>query len=548
MILVVKHRRLQGFIVSLGYPTSLNRIIRMEPITSTPIFQDRAQLSLPKNNLNGPLPDVQQREIQVIIDGLQGEKRLINAEIGRIRPVMDNLYLQLKAKNDRISTLRGMVSPLKHFPNELISQVFEDYNVDLPQPPWLLGHICSRWREVALSTPNLWSSITVQLRDTFPRYSNFDKEKVLFTRSAKGLVSCTLVLSRPTPSIYYFLPLFIKHANHIRHLILDSVDAFLPLLTLAETVTLYSLEELDLNFFPQGSGMIFAITRAGEEPRYNSINLFKSTPHLRRVTIRTGGYDQWDFPNIIPLQLPWGQLTHLFLSPYLDIQYTLLSTVLQLCKNLSHCRFHIPPDDRFPTLFTPIELQNLEVLEIMHGYRPEIEHASNFLQYLLLPSLKRLILTSHDGIAALWPLNDISELILKSACNIKVFHARSFLGQDSALPLLNNMPSLTELLIQGITPLPVILGRMAHDDFLPHLKYIECRSYVVFDDTPEEIIEALGDEGFMETPSDFVPPLSVHIVTTGEEFMRPQLDSLQRNQLNVNIEKVDKLYEKECEL
>ncbi|KAF9460167.1 hypothetical protein BDZ94DRAFT_1170168, partial [Collybia nuda] len=84
------------------------------------------------------------------------EKKLVEDEILRVQLVVDNLLSQLETKKVKILTLKGMVSPIKHLPNELISVIFEEYAVSLLDPPWILGHICSRWRRVALTTPKLW--------------------------------------------------------------------------------------------------------------------------------------------------------------------------------------------------------------------------------------------------------------------------------------------------------------------------------------------------------------------------------------------------------
>ncbi|KAF9460192.1 hypothetical protein BDZ94DRAFT_1121969, partial [Collybia nuda] len=80
----------------------------------------------------------------------------ISEELLRVQLMIDDLHSQLKENFDNITKYKRMISPLKSLPNEIISKIFEEYAAGLPHPPWLVGHICSRWREIALSTPALW--------------------------------------------------------------------------------------------------------------------------------------------------------------------------------------------------------------------------------------------------------------------------------------------------------------------------------------------------------------------------------------------------------
>ncbi|KAJ7609005.1 hypothetical protein FB45DRAFT_707482, partial [Roridomyces roridus] len=71
----------------------------------------------------------------------------------------------LKALHEEDSAI---LSPLRRVPPEILAEIF---SWTLPGPddgfalagrkvkhsPWILGHICRRWRAIALSTPSLWS-------------------------------------------------------------------------------------------------------------------------------------------------------------------------------------------------------------------------------------------------------------------------------------------------------------------------------------------------------------------------------------------------------
>ncbi|KAF7305227.1 hypothetical protein MKEN_01237900 [Mycena kentingensis (nom. inval.)] len=84
-----------------------------------------------------------------------------------------------------ILELRSIVSPMRRFPTELLAEVFV-HTLPSTAPeaeatshdhftfkisPWGLVHICSRWRNVAVSTPSLWRRVVVAFtpnRDDLP--------------------------------------------------------------------------------------------------------------------------------------------------------------------------------------------------------------------------------------------------------------------------------------------------------------------------------------------------------------------------------------------
>ncbi|KAF9458576.1 hypothetical protein BDZ94DRAFT_1325407 [Collybia nuda] len=128
---------------------------------------------------NEALSNIQRQEIQGSIDTLKADKDHINSEIRRIHVTLQGLLSQRDAKDLQIKKLEGMISRLKDFPNELLSKVFEEYAMGMEHPPWILGHICSSWRMVALATPRAWSNVVVHFSESFSTYSIFDREKVL---------------------------------------------------------------------------------------------------------------------------------------------------------------------------------------------------------------------------------------------------------------------------------------------------------------------------------------------------------------------------------
>ncbi|KAJ7467779.1 hypothetical protein B0H11DRAFT_1664285, partial [Mycena galericulata] len=65
---------------------------------------------------------------------------------------------------------KGIVSPLRRMPPEVLGEIF---SWTLPSPvetwscsrfdesPWVLTHICSRWRAISIALPSLWSQVII---------------------------------------------------------------------------------------------------------------------------------------------------------------------------------------------------------------------------------------------------------------------------------------------------------------------------------------------------------------------------------------------------
>ncbi|KAJ7607887.1 hypothetical protein FB45DRAFT_947178 [Roridomyces roridus] len=105
---------------------------------------------------------------------LETEQRLasLEEEIQRLQ----NRLLQLDTERTRLrehhNRNKNILSPLRRMPSEMLSEIFlwtlpaidegmfrEKF--DVGSVPWVLTHVCSRWRAVAISTPCLWSLVMV---------------------------------------------------------------------------------------------------------------------------------------------------------------------------------------------------------------------------------------------------------------------------------------------------------------------------------------------------------------------------------------------------
>ncbi|KAJ6494595.1 hypothetical protein DFH09DRAFT_1337707 [Mycena vulgaris] len=240
------------------------------------------------------------------------------------------------------------------------------------EAPLLLVQICSAWRRLALSIPDLWASLHIVV----PSSSRVDDLAVTVTswlsRSGVLPLSISLTLSQPTdadgvliepdcdPSpVLAALAVFSSRWKNIR-MVPWSFSGFEALTQLSlEDVPL--LQALSVGSFDWGE---LDITKPTLPWRFLSI-LAKSD--LRRVTI-SSGY------NFAALRLPWATLTHLKIIRHRGVQrashlrFTIHDAreILQKCPLLEDCQLDITnADDSAPVLLlAPVYLPHLRHLGI----------------------------------------------------------------------------------------------------------------------------------------------------------------------------------------
>jgi len=108
-------------------------------------------------------------------------------DLRRIRQVLSEAHHQYSHQH------MPLVSPIRHLPPEMLSEIFlrsipsrDPYFLltlyDLRRAVMLPGSVCKRWRDIALSTPRLWSSIGLQLHEKTVE-ADVDLTRTWLTRS-----------------------------------------------------------------------------------------------------------------------------------------------------------------------------------------------------------------------------------------------------------------------------------------------------------------------------------------------------------------------------
>ncbi|KAJ7578540.1 hypothetical protein C8J56DRAFT_350755 [Mycena floridula] len=224
--------------------------------------------------------------------------------------------------------------------------------------PWTLVQVCGQWRSIALSSPQLWAFIFINLDSFAPRPSSVQLAK-------------QLELSGKSPLTIQFFSTFENPESNGQY---SLVPLFLPLLGVTE-------QWEDVWFHLRQAKM----NQLVENTKWSSFSC------LKRLVLQTWDHGGWTEKFFVVADwLPWNQLTYLDIDFHVDAIYT----PLKLASSLQTCLLRVSSEEpSIPTPYTgPIfELPTLQYLTILGERRGTPGHGViSFLERFKAPTLQLL--------------------------------------------------------------------------------------------------------------------------------------------------------------
>ncbi|KAJ6593214.1 hypothetical protein B0H19DRAFT_975851, partial [Mycena capillaripes] len=105
---------------------------------------------------------------QQIISSSPAELERYDAEISRLRLVLQKAEHERSLVDDYLRLCRYTLSPVRRLPPEILTEIFAFFlpkelgriaNVDLLR----ISQVCPRWHQIITGTPSLWSAISLDL-------------------------------------------------------------------------------------------------------------------------------------------------------------------------------------------------------------------------------------------------------------------------------------------------------------------------------------------------------------------------------------------------
>jgi hypothetical protein len=373
-----------------------------------------------------------------------------------------------RAQDERqLKTLKGIMHPIRRTPPELLAAIFV---LTLPrqwqlwsssilgsESSWyrkavlLPGRVCRLWRDISLTTPRLWSNISITLKGESCE-AEVNLVDTWLSRTGQLPLSIEIYVQKNEVIFKHSIPsALIASCARWRYLQLSCSSSWLRSGVLDGVRNrLSSLQVL----VGEAMGSLDWCTQ--------TTDLFEDAPQIRCYRFRYGTL-------ISPSSLRWAQLTDLSINEGVLWQ---CYQILSLAQNLITCSLSATVGSLafpLPRLCHP------------HLRSISIEQSSNYgniQDYLILPALSKLQYTTK------WSFDPTQSTLVaflsRSACSLKRLVLDVFpiaTADDYVVQILRLTPSLSELqLIRQATD--QLLSRLTHrpsdsDQLVPSLHTIE---------------------------------------------------------------------------
>ncbi|KAJ7434647.1 hypothetical protein B0H11DRAFT_2370044 [Mycena galericulata] len=334
--------------------------------------------------------NVEYQRIQGLLAGSREKAASVTEEIVRLQNLLEPLLRKRDALNKFIEAHMSLVSPARRLPPDIVRAIFiaslpstRNCVMSGQDSPLLLCQICSAWRQLALSTPQLWASLHIVI----PRRSRIDDltEVVTVWLSRSGVVPLSLSVTTskvcdpadcdPTP-IFSSLAAFSRRWKHIS-------------INLPTSNDFNSLTSLSIHDVPMLRTALVGITSSLQPDFSGSALKLLSTPSLRGISIvGEARFAEHNFKSTQLVHLKLVSKTFEGLWPMGNLSLTNALGVLRQCPALETCSLQLSGSRGDDWNLGPAVLPSLWSLKLRNTtFDCPTTH---FIQHLILPTLRSL--------------------------------------------------------------------------------------------------------------------------------------------------------------
>ncbi|KAK0201972.1 hypothetical protein DFS33DRAFT_1386260 [Desarmillaria ectypa] len=422
----------------------------------------------PKNVKSSPVVDL---ALEVQFDLEPHQKDLVKKLVLEAEQDMAHFEYNVRCIRENlvnyIAQHKALLTPISRLPVDILSTIFillastaRNTVFDLKSPPWVLTHVCRRWRNLARSTPELWSYVTV-------------KDQQI------GLADPYDLLLESMAEEYFRLsegaPLYIelgsgRNDEYSDNVLTDAALDFLPThsarwKTFKARLSLYEIAHLTIPL-PILESIDLVSSSEFDDEYPEKVRMFRDAPRLVKASLS-------ELPPTTVVHLPKTLIS----ISFKDMPMNQITSHLRgVTHSLVSCEIR-ELDGPAPSKFLSLRLSRLQSLRISFADDFSLgamkQHARRFIGCLTLPALTEL----HVNGSVTLDAQIFTDLIRRSRCSI-----RSLLFEcGDMFKLLRYSPNVTHLSLTqktlehgGLKPLGYPLGDKKF--ILPKLDTLEIHS------------------------------------------------------------------------
>ncbi|KAJ3725210.1 hypothetical protein C8R42DRAFT_660860 [Lentinula raphanica] len=374
---------------------------------------------------------------------IQTEIEDSEAELYRLQSHIAFLQSHRRHLDEYRDCLYSLISPIRKLPNELLLCIFEHAcgmnhltsGHIQSMPALAISGVCSHWRVLARTSPQLWSRIRVYLTMMHPDHIVTD------------LLQYYVDLSQQSPLSFEVLGEKLETLDSCQSTVCTTVGACSDRwkeLTVSQPTFFKALTAHNPTHFPvleELSISSFAFRLSG------SLDRFQDAPKLHSLSISL-------FPlSKLPKSLfPWNQLNVLTICSYTEELKYLLEGPCNV-TDLHFCEWAdgwFKKTSTFPLLASSIQTMSLSVAA---STQQESESLVDVIfSSMTCPNLTSLYIDRadiDDSYERIWPRSLIHDFLSRSACKLTTLSIKSIpLADSNIIDILTRLPSLLHLTIE----------------------------------------------------------------------------------------------------
>ncbi|KAH7887193.1 hypothetical protein F5I97DRAFT_2060025 [Phlebopus sp. FC_14] len=348
--------------------------------------------------------------IDAIVDERQSQITDLTHEIKRVQMLCQKLRaVETKLKEGRTRVQesqrfhRALMSPIRRLSPEILAEIFchcLPENPPIPHAktiPLVLTRVCQRWRSIAMATPQLWSSLTIPIRQVVN-----DEYRLQYDTWMARAKSVPLVLV--VENIYHIDPLMITPCllDWLRRLFNRCCDFFWRGYFMAGLLTgscvMELLERLKIYYFERSGSPSIDIDSNASRLRSVSLSLPNNADSIDRIT------------------LPWSQLTGLDMYG-VELRWADIFRLFEICTCLQGANFSLPYEDDLQAVIPGSVINHSLKLLAIDAWVSRL--GGLLFDALVLPSLEELEIAFHHPDDDRWPHTQFTSFLTRSGRPLK---------------------------------------------------------------------------------------------------------------------------------